>query len=224
MAEFNAGSFERLTEVKKEAKTECAPKGELVNFQELSQEQEEWLRERIEKSEGGIIAFIHPYYPKKESIHTDIGFASADSLKGMREALKRLLAGQKEGHPPIFIFHDARKMAELENLLKADLSAPALVVGTHADDSTPEQGSWEALFEKLKSVGTRKVTLAGMNLVISWPDGDGEPELAGCVMEAAKEFSKEFQVSVSRRVYPNSREDYSAYGGPTGIAKLEQKT
>jgi hypothetical protein len=219
MAESNAGFFERSTEAKKKSEIECAPKRELVDFQKLSQKQEEWLRERIEKSKGGIIVFIHPYYPEKESVHTDIGFASADSLRGMREALKRLLAGQKEGYPPIFIFHDAQKMAELESLLKESLSTSAFVVGTHTDDPTPEQGNWEELLRKLKSVGTRKVTLAGMNLVISWPDGDGEPELAGCVMEAAKEFSKEFQVSVSRRVYPNSREDYYSYGGPTGIKR-----
>ncbi|MFA5962327.1 MAG: hypothetical protein WC848_06625 [Parcubacteria group bacterium] len=219
MAEFNGGFLEKSNKINGISEAERAPKGELVNFQELSQKQENFLIDRIEKSEGKIIVFIHPHYSEKESIHTDIGFVSADSLRGMREALPRLLAGQKEGHPPIFIFHDANKVVELEGLLKENLFTDAFVVGTHPDDPTPEQSSWEELLEKLKSVGTKTVILAGMNLVISWPDGNGEPELAGCVMEAAKEFSKEFLVSMSRRVYPNTREDYHRYGGPTGANK-----
>jgi hypothetical protein len=216
MAEFNAGFSERSAEANKKFETEYAPKSEFIDFQKLSQKQEEWLRGRIEKSRGRIIAFVHPYYPEKESIHTDIGFASTDNLKSMRESLSKLLSGQREGRPPIFIFHDVNKIIELEDLLKENLSTSAFVVGTHSDDPAPEHGNWEELLAKLKSVGTKKVILAGMNLVISWPDGDGEPELAGCVMAVAKEFSKEFQVSMSRRVYPNTREDYYYYGGPAG--------
>lgn len=211
--------FTKPNEVEKRSKKEDISKGEFIDFQKMSSEQEEWLRKKIEKNKGGIIVFIHPYYPEENSIGTDIGFGNPEDLKKMRESLSKLLDSKRENNPPILIFHDAEKLDDLRGLLENNLSASALLIGTNSNDPSPKEGNWQELNDKLKSIGVKKVLLAGMNLVVVWPDSDEEPELGGCLMQAAEEFSKEFQVSVSRRVYPNSREDYYAYGGPTGKEK-----
>lgn len=55
--------------------------------------------------------------------------------------------------------------------------------------------------------------MAGMNLVIKWKDDDS-PELGGCIAEAAHELSKKFNVTISKFVYPNKKEDYDQLKGP----------
>ena len=209
------GGFHKEKEMAGEQK-ELVKKGEMINFDTLSETQLLELRQTLEKSRGRIIAFIHPYFPERGSVWTDIGGANPADLAKMRSFLHKLAVVENKKGPPMLIFEEAEKIGALEHNLPAVFSKKVYVIPTESAEPTPEKGGWPALRKKLKDLGAKEVIIAGMNLVISFPDHADYPELAGCVADAAKEFSQDFNVTVSQFVYPNTREDYYHYGGSEG--------
>jgi hypothetical protein len=208
------GDFHK-EEIKGEQK-EQMQKGELINFDNLSEAQLLELRQSLEKSKGRIIAFVHPYFPERGSVWTDIGGANPADLAKMRGFLQKLAVVENKKGPPLFIFEEAEKVVEMEQKIQAAFSKKVYVVPTEPGEPTPEKGGWPALRKKLKDLGAKEVIIAGMNLVISFPDDAWDPKLAGCVADAAKEFSKDFKITMSQFVYPNTKEDYHKYGGSEG--------
>jgi hypothetical protein len=208
------GDFHK-EEIKGEQK-ERVQKRELINFDNLSEAQLLELRQSLEKSNGRIIAFIHPYFPERGSVWTDIGGADPADLAKMRGFLKKLSLVENKKGPPMLIFEEAEKVGVLEHNLPTVFSKKVYVVPTEPSEPTPEKGGWEELRKKLKGLGAKEVIIAGMNLVVSFPDHADYPELAGCVADAAKEFSKDFKITVSQFVYPNTKDDYYKYSGSEG--------
>jgi hypothetical protein len=202
-------------EIKGEQK-EQIQKGQMINFDNLSEAQLLELRQSLEKSKGRIIAFIHPYFPERGSVWTDIGGADPADLAKMRGFLQKLAVVENKKGPPMLIFEESEKVAEMEQKLQMAFLKKAYIVPTEPSEPTPEKGGWPALRKKLKDLGAKEVIIAGMNLVISFPDYANYPELAGCVADAAKEFSKDFKITVSQFVYPNTKEDYYQYSGSDG--------
>ncbi len=194
---------------------ERAPQGVLLDFNELSTDQAAKLQLRIEASKGRVIVFIHPFYSSNDSFVTDMGWADPEDLRKMRESLPNLLSAQRENSPPMLIFQDAEKLKDLSDTLKGEFPKDAYVVPTLQHDPQPAIGSWDDLSGKLKALGVSEVIMAGMNLAIRWPD-DEDPEVAGCIANAAHELSKKFNITISKFVYPNTKEDYAQFKGPKG--------
>lgn len=190
-------------------------KGVLLDFNILTDEQMAELQNRLEKSKGRMVVFVHPYYPEEESLWTDIGGANPKDMEKMQNALPKFISVQKEGAPPIMIFHDADKIQELNSVLGSLFPENIYVLPTFPHDPQPQQGTWDELLNKLQNLGVQNVVIAGMNLTVSWPDEE-DPRLAGCIADAAQEFSKQFKITISKYVYPNTKGDYTRFGGPTG--------
>jgi hypothetical protein len=197
--------------------SEKSEKTELIHsFFELSDEQKNILKQRVEDSNGRIIAFVHPYYPEEKSLSTDIGWANPKDLERMRQALEKMLKIQKQESPAIFMFEEAGQVGALIEKLGDVLNRDAYVIPTEENSPLPKtNGGWQKLRDELKDVGVKNVTLAGMNLTVTFPD-EALPYLDGCIAGTAEELSKEFGVNASNLMYPNSREDYYEFGGPTG--------
>jgi len=197
-------------------KKEQMQRRQMINFDNLTEAQLLELRQSLEESEGRIIAFVHPYFPERGSVWTDIGGANPADLVKMRGFLQKLAVVENKKGPPMLIFEEAEKIGELEHNLPTVFSKKVYVVPTEPGEPTPEKGGWPALRKKLKDLGAKEVIIAGMNLVVSFPDYADYPELAGCVADAAKEFSQDFKITVSQFVYPNTKDDYYKYGGSDG--------
>lgn len=211
MAEYQLGHGSELADTR-------LPSRKVENFNELPESRLLELKVRIEAAQGKIIVFVHPYYTEDTSIETAIGSPDPAVLNKMREALPTLLSVQKKDSPPIFIFHEDGKFDQLVSTLEgANIDMPGYVIPTISDDPMPVSGEWGGLLEKLDDLGVREITMAGMNLVIEWADDEmADPSVAGCVAIAANELTKKFKVRMSKFVYPNSKDDYANFGGPTG--------
>jgi hypothetical protein len=209
------GDFHKEKVIAGEQK-ELVVKGEMINFDNLSEAQFLELRHSLEESKGRIIAFVHPYFPERESVWTDIGGANPADLAKMRGFLQKMSIVENKKVPPMLIFEEAEKIDALEHNLPTVFSKKVYIVPTEPCEPTPEKGGWEELRKKLKDLGAKEVIIAGMNLVVSFPDYADYPELAGCVADAAKEFSKDFKITVSQFVYPNTKDDYYKYSGSEG--------
>jgi hypothetical protein len=188
----------------------------ITNFVEAMEEQLTSPKERIKKNSGKIHIFVHPYYLASDSIHTDIGWSDRSKLLEMRNGLEEMLTEQTEEDTPIFIFEDKAKLDILGDIIRKFTKVETFVIGTQPDDPAPETVTWDELNKKLEKTGVRNVVISGMNLVVYWPD-DSDPRLGGCIPAAADEFSKRFAIEISDLVYPNSKEEYGKYNGPTGL-------
>ena len=114
------------------------------------------------------------------------------------------------------VFQDTDRTNELQiNLKETALKEDSYFIPTLPHDPTPSSGGWDSLLHKLKNLGVNEVIMAGMNLVIEWPD-DTDPKVGGCLASAAEELSKVFKVNISKFTYPNTKEDYARFHGPKG--------
>jgi hypothetical protein len=187
----------------------------LLDLFNLQPEEKEGLQIRIEKSKGRIIVFIHPYYPAEHSREAGMDF-DPEKLPRMREGFKNLLSSQWEKSPPIFIFEEAEKVIDLESTIKESLAMDTIVVETIPDNSEPIKG-WEELKSVFKDLGVKLIIVGGMNLSVSVEDCDFG--LVGCVPEATFKLAEDFELKMSRFLYPHGEEIYKIYGGPTGPTK-----
>lgn len=194
----------------------------ILDFLELSENQEELLKERIEKNKGLIRVFIHPYYEDDKNWKENP--KRIKKLKSINSAIQRILSLSDEETPPVLFFEEQGKIPILKDKIKSlkSLQNKTYIVPTYPDSSEPKltpkdfspdkekrepEESWKTVVDKLKAFRIKKILISGMELHIGRGDRVPKGELFGCVGWAADRLSKDFKVEFSNLVFPEDRKD-----------------
>jgi len=216
-----------MTEIiKPEKRPEQKNNEKFVDFLNLSPEQKDELKKRIEENNGLVRIFVHPFFNK---ITPDYNKERAKKMKAMNLALQKILSLPEEKTPPILFFEEMEKISELEENIQAigttEFKNKVYTVPTFRKDPEPAildadgklirnpEKHWKIMNEKLKSVGIKKIIIGGMEFMTyamgrtsrNKPD---EIKFLGCVGEAIRRLSDDFDVEVSHLTFPENRQDF----------------
>ena len=195
-----------------------------LDFFELSKEQELLLQEGVEKNNGLIRVFIHPYYKApEEELEEPLKIVLID------KAIKKILYLAPDKTPPVFIFEEERKINRLRDSFEFEaqfLQNRIYIVPTFMDSSWPKIGSlngsrnekqqeifdreeeWDFLNRRLKELGVKKILMGGMNLYIETKPRPGKIDFCGCVGGAINHLGPEFKVDISNLTLPDGRKQF----------------
>ena len=198
-----------------------------INALELTKDQENSLMQKIEKNNGTIRVFVHPYYNHPNMTYGWTGKYEPEKRDKMQEVMERFIANQDENQSPLFIFEEFKKMDDLKNKLKNKLGRDIYTVPTQPNTSTPSTDvsypddwqieaslSWEKLRTKFRKWNVKKITIGGQSLAVDFNseiDGSNPYEIAGCVGSAIDYLEDDFEIEVSKFSYPTDRKQYSHY-------------
>lgn len=201
-----------------------------LNFFELSEAQLRLLQERVEKSNGLVRIFVHPYIVSKGQ---EMPEKDQKMFDAMDRSIRRILNISDEGRPPLLIFEERSKVEKLTRELSEVGSGRTYIVPTfdaspepkpeeHSVNSSRDIGSnWSLLVQKFKQVGIKKAIIGGMFFSVKVKkydtSKDASPEKAKidmdlCVGRIAKILSRQFTIEISNLGWPMSRKEYREAG------------
>jgi|SRR3989344_1322155 len=193
----------------------------------LSPEEKEILKKRVEQWGGLVRIFVHPLFEKwRDGEYETYESYIRDENIEIEKTLSRILAIDKGKVPPLIIMQEKKFMSEFKKWLKT-IRKPSqetvYFVKTFSTNPAPSiEGkersdvgeahtipSWKNLKDTLKEIGVKKIFLGGTKFEMSeyekdWTDKD--PFMGGCVGIAMSVLSKdkggEFEVELSPLTAP----------------------
>ena len=205
--------------------------GQIESIFCLSDETIDDLKRRINKSNGLVRVFIHPYYSKNNGETT----AETKSSKG----LDSIISSSSEKTPPVIVFEESSMVEKTtEHLVEAlgQSHAKTILVETNDKTSNPkteamgtEKERWASVINILIQLGVKKVLIGGEKLeiiggdLLNFIDKDFDQfkirralegaqntnySFFGCVGQAIKYFEQfGIAVEISNLSHPESRID-----------------
>lgn len=208
---------EQLQRVERETRE----RGLIGNFYRMSPEKENAFRQEVEKANGEINIFMHPYY----NLHNTAEFIPLDDLKrakSVNDAVQKTL--ETEG-PPALIMEEALNIEKMAARLKPlHISRAAALAATRDGLPNPSiindlqeqhkfssssrvlQEEWWQFLQKLKDLGVKKAEINGSFLWANGKPGAGEMD-TGCVGGIIKELAEAGIKVKLGETNPDSRED-----------------
>lgn len=180
------------------------------------------LANSVLNSKGVIRIFIHPYYSElSEQAPTSIEPKKdhKQQYELMQKGLEVLLKTELEKAPPLFIFEEEEKVQKTISKIEPMSGKRNYIVPTNPRVPSPRipdvvfntlkknRGGWEYFIELMKSVGVRKVLIAGRNFNLT--EYENGVDFAGnsCIGKAVDALENNFEIDLSLLSYPNTRND-----------------
>ena len=140
-------------------------------FSEMSEAQLDKLKGNIEKNDGHVICFIHPYYNKAANIQYGSKKVNEKRYAAMQAGFKALVEDGTR-HTPLFIFEENSKIEKLKKTLGkfTNINPLTYIVATQSRDAEPTyhdasgQQGWIPFKEIFKKLGVQAVEIGGANL------------------------------------------------------------
>lgn len=193
-----------------------------VNIFELKDKEISLLRQRIEKWDGLVRIFIHPYYYTLGKKETYINDEVTKKFALIDTGIRKMLSLPTEKTLPIIIFEEWSKIKKLKKRLSKKLFNTAYIVPTYIGTSEPKilgqdrtfrsdlksnkEISWNGIIENLTMLGVKKILIGGMYFK-SLKSAEGI-EFYECVGEAVEYLDKSFKVDMSNLTLPEGRESF----------------
>jgi hypothetical protein len=204
---------------------------------ELSEKGEESLRTEVEKFDGTVRIFIHPYFDLYYYFPPHLQYQLAHSVNRHRtfNGIEKLLSAEDKKVPPILVFEEKDNISETQGMLLDSVNGvkKIYIVPTHEMDPEPlieeedseeldeaalksrRESNWNVLIEQLKKLGVIRVLIGGAYLTVQPTEDQMDLDrtdrrnyiYSGCVEEAAKRFKKAFEIQYSFFSYPHTRTD-----------------
>lgn len=190
----------------------------------------EQIKAHIERSNGLVLALVHPYYSKDFFWSEQQREQKKESLRTMRR-IDAFIGSKSQSKPVVVIFEESHLMNEtIDHLNRIAPTADILVTPTLISSSLPNlrdvrghseeriDRSWEPIRKALHYLGVKKIILGGMNLSKSGAEAQGRLPVSTplssryteCVAGTWRALQNEFEVEISSFAYPNARRDVYA--------------
>ena len=188
----------------------------------------EVLRKSIEKNNGNIRVFIHPWYSEFAGFGSYTLVAPKRGLENQSKfAIKgffKVIFSENLKNVPVFIFEEERNMDVFVESLKnqvdiGDIKSNVIIIPTKPDESTPylsnsvnkDEKPWDWSNKFLSNLGVRAILLGGMNLSITKRISERinkeYPMLEECVSDFYYHHLENFDIEFSSFTHPNNRLD-----------------
>jgi hypothetical protein len=185
------------------------------DLQELTEDQKEILKAKVEKHKGLVRIFIHPYYSEQQQ--TNEHLYEGNRVTIVEQGLERLLAANKL--PPTILFEPQKHVhSTIEKLAPILERSGNNIYLVKTNDHTPtpytpnetaeeEFHSWQKLIAILKELGIKKCLIGGMYLWAMEINATNLNRLQGCVGAATSVLKSDFEIEISNLAHPSSRKN-----------------
>lgn len=213
---FNRESKHKRQEAVEKEKTDKA----FLGFFELTEEQEERLRERVASSGGHIRIIVHPYAGE---LPYGMILEEKRDRPNREEAINKTLlkwASQlSKDVVPIFIFEEEQNLQDLKTRLvrQTDLQNIFYIIPTfsqwsdvklYPDEEINDSDHWELLIEKFRDLGITDIIVGGKFLNVYCARNEIKDKiLSACVGNVMNRLSDNFSVEASNISSPDSRRE-----------------
>jgi hypothetical protein len=178
---------------------------------ELTPEEKESLKEKIENSDGLVRVFVHPYYVLPRQGDEEFLIEKTGKIDN---ALKVMAFTETENTPPAFVMEEYDKIDRLASLIATDKNGEPekirneiYAIPTIKGDSAPvvdfkpmqtvphEKVKWANLIKQFEELGVEKILIGGMFL------GLPGSEPSACVGHAINHLKNDFNMELSNLTY-----------------------
>lgn len=212
---------------------ESLSQGKIFSLFELTDEEKNLLRQRVEKSKGLIRVFVHPYYQKYKIARgyfppRPIEDEPEERIKKetLNRAILQMAELAPEKTPPIFFFEEFERVNEFKKKIEDVLRNEFYIIPTEPSEPKPKIDSedlidsWHTLSSKLHELGVKKILIGGMYFEVNYerprPEGDDSP-LWQCVGVTIDNLQKDFEIEVSNLTLMHGRKEYLQYKQKTDV-------
>lgn len=167
-----------------------------INIYELSPDEKEELKTRIQQSDGLVVVAIHPYFDdnyaasSRDPLFNDVNEKKKVQNQRIQNVLKRVLA--KPEFPPVLVFEDWDYLSSTAEKLSGDDAtkdkSKFYMVPTSDSDSVPvpdkalseeinlnhgyvdpknQEVLWNEIMNLLEDLGVKNIIIGGTNLTIN---------------------------------------------------------
>ena len=194
-----------------------------IEFFRASREKIEKFKEAVEKSDGLILLFVHPYF-REDYEWSEYETKSKEKAERTMERIDKFISSKSPNRPPVIVFEESKKINETENYLREiapnsevlitptidGTSLPALPGSNHVVSPAAIEQAWLPMIKSLKYLGVKKILVGGMMLDARTWTGERYLYLSKCVGAAHDSLKKDFDVEVSSFAFPLARKDIYA--------------
>jgi len=179
----------------------------------------EKVRSDIERSDGLVMLFVHPYFAEKREWNDHESELKAGAVRNVRRT-DAFISNESQRKPPIIIFEQSSDMqATIERIRASGPSGTVLIAPTIQGWPTPSEpvsdyhfpyeveANWEPMKRVLRYLGVRKILLGGMYLTASGQTSGEYKHLQECVGVTHDKLKEEFTVEISSFSFPLARKD-----------------
>ena len=198
--------------------------GKVIDFLNLSPEEQVELKDKIEKANGQVRLFVHPNFEKYAKDEDEE--KKKERAIRVEKGFQRLLKSSDKKKLPIFIFVSAADKKDFEEKIK-DLERKVkpvdeiYYVRTQFANPTPldpyhndsyqwmsfslkrkigdSDLMWEMTTDQLEDVGVKQILIGGAEL---YADEDSDI-YSGCLGAAVDNLKERFQIKYSRMTWPD---------------------
>lgn len=188
-----------------------------VEMFSLSEEERTVLKDRIQKYDGLVRIFVHPYFEREEPADRLLA-TSGPRIQNLEDGVARLLERLSRETPALIFMEERFRVRDLLKELKEVAKNRVYVVPTMRDQSVPLpfgepeaytteafEKCWRRFSDLMHSLGVKKIILGGMYFTY---DIKG---LRHCAGSAARSLENDFEIEISGMSYPHGRREYSGY-------------
>lgn len=145
---------------------------------EMDPEEKEILKAKVEKSDGLVRIFIHPFYSRVSDNFKDVKRDPA----AVEEGMVRIINSSDERTPPLFLFEQQMQIEDSEAILADVLESshndlylvptqvnsanPKMSKSGEGDSTAARAKAWTELRSLFREVGVKKIIIGGMHMKI----------------------------------------------------------